>query len=95
MSASPTVNTTGAAAILCVHPKTIEDLIKAGTLPAAKIGRAWVLMTRDVLAYAEKTIVEQTAQRLGLMGRLPRRAHKVAAPASGRRHPQAGKGGAA
>jgi excisionase family DNA binding protein len=61
---TPTVGLTGAAEILHVHPKTVEDLIRAGTIPAGKVGRSWVMMTRDVLAYAEKLIVAQTAERL-------------------------------
>ena len=58
-----TVNTTRAAELLCVHPKTVEQLIHDGTLPAGKVGRAWVLMERDVLAYVEAQIVAQTQSR--------------------------------
>lgn len=53
-----------AAEILHVHPKTVEDLIRGGDIPAGKVGRAWVMMTRDVIAYAEKTIMKQSADRL-------------------------------
>lgn len=74
-----TVNTIGAAEILCVHPKTIEDLIRDGHIPAAKVGRSWVMMTRDVLAYAEKAITEQTAKRLGVSRKAsPKRVRKIA-----------------
>ncbi|WP_454844936.1 helix-turn-helix domain-containing protein [Ralstonia thomasii] len=69
MSTPPTVGVIEAAAILHVHPKTVEDLIRAGAFPAGKIGRAWVMMTRDVLAYAEKVIIEQTAERMHIPGR--------------------------
>ena len=34
-----TCNVHKAAALLCVHPRTIFDLIHAGAIPAAKIGR--------------------------------------------------------
>lgn len=79
MSAVPTVNTIGAAEILCVHPKTVEDLIRDGRIPAAKVGRSWVMMTRDVLAYAEKAITEQTAKRLGVARQIsPKRVRKIA-----------------
>jgi excisionase family DNA binding protein len=68
-----TLNTTRAGELLCVHPKTIERLILDGTLPAAKIGRSWVLTERDVLDYLERQIVAQT-QRRRLGDARPRRA---------------------
>ena len=64
MRTADTVGISGAAEILKVHPNTVEDMIHAGTIPAAKVGRAWVMMTRDVLAYVEKQIIEQTGARL-------------------------------
>ncbi|WP_454844941.1 helix-turn-helix domain-containing protein [Ralstonia thomasii] len=64
MSLPPTVGVTEAAEILHVHPNRVLELISEGAFPAGKIGRAWVMMTRDVLAYAEKVIIEQTAERL-------------------------------
>lgn len=60
----PTVSVVEAASILHVHPKTVEDLIHEGAIPAGKVGRAWMMMTRDVLAHAEKVIMTQTADRL-------------------------------
>ncbi|ODV42256.1 hypothetical protein AWV79_28190 [Cupriavidus sp. UYMMa02A] len=66
---TPTVDVKGAAEILRVHPNTVIDLIQAGAFPAGKVGRAWVMMTRDVLAYAEKVVIEQTAERLQIPGR--------------------------
>lgn len=66
----PTVDLPGAAELLKVHPKTVSDLIAQGAIPAAKVGRAYVMMTKDVLAYVESSIVRQTAQRM----RTPKRA---------------------
>ncbi len=67
-----TLNTTRAAELLCVHPNRILEMINDGRLPAARIGRAWVLMERDVMAYLEAQIVAQTSKRrLGEAG--PRR----------------------
>lgn len=60
-----TVDISGAADILKVHPETVRSKILAGELPAAKIGAAWVLLTRDVLAHVEQVIAQQTAQRMG------------------------------
>lgn len=61
-----TLSTLQAAELMNVHPKTVEDLIRQGTIPAAKIGRAWVMLERDVLRYVEDQIINQTAQRLGI-----------------------------
>lgn len=61
-----TLNTTQAAEVLKVHPKTVEDLIHEGFIPAAKIGRAWVMMTAHVMKYLENQIIQQTAARRGL-----------------------------
>lgn len=59
-----------AADILKVHTSTVEKLIAAGTLPAGRIGRAYVMRTSDVERYAEKVIIDQTAERL-TKGRRP------------------------
>lgn len=64
MSTKPTMSLLEAAETLQLHPHTLEKLIRAGDIPAGKPGRAYVLMTRDVLAYAEKVILQQTADRL-------------------------------
>lgn len=64
MSTADTVGVLGAAEIMHVHPKTVEDLIRAGAIPAAKVGRAWVMLRRDVLGYVEMQIAEQTSKRL-------------------------------
>lgn len=61
-----TLNTVEAASVLKVHRKTVEDLINNGTIPAAKIGRSWVMLERDVLAYVTNQISQQTAKRNGI-----------------------------
>ena len=48
----PTMNITEAADALKIHPHSLEKIIRAGRIPAGRVGRAYVLMTRDVLAYA-------------------------------------------
>ncbi len=60
-----TVDITGAADLMKVHPKTVEEMIRAGEIPAAKMGRAYVMMTRDILQHIERQIVRQTAERMG------------------------------
>jgi len=58
-----TLDLRGAAALMNVHPRTVEAMARDGRLPAAKIGRAYVLMERDVLAFIERQIASQTATR--------------------------------
>lgn len=65
---SHTMTTQEAAATLNVHENTVLKLIEGGDLSAGKVGRAWVLLTRDVLAYAEKIVMQQTADRLRRKG---------------------------
>lgn len=60
-----TVDIQGAADLMKVHPKTVLNLIQTGALRAARIGRAYVMLERDVMSYIERQIVEQTAGRMG------------------------------
>jgi excisionase family DNA binding protein len=60
-----TLDIHGAAAMMNIHPETVLDLISKGVLPAGKVGRAYVLLTKDVLAYVERVIAQQTAERMG------------------------------
>lgn len=53
-----------AAGLLKVHPKTVLDMISSCELPAAKVGRAYVILTSDVMAYIERAVVQQTAKRM-------------------------------
>lgn len=78
---SPTVNIEEAAALLKVHPETALKIIQAGDIPAAKVGRAWVMMTKDVLSYIQKQIIEQTSNRLSASGTASRRTDR---PTKGR-----------
>lgn len=62
---SHTLGIKEAADLMNVHPKTVEELIHVGIIPAAKIGRAWVMLTVDVLKHIENEIIRQTAARIG------------------------------
>lgn len=59
-----TVDIHGAADLMKVHPKTVADLINSGAIPAARVGRAYVMLTKDVMNHIEGTIVRQTAERM-------------------------------
>lgn len=62
---SDTCSVEQAAALLHVHEKTLLDLIAKGHIPAATVGRAYVMLTKDVLAYLQMLITKQTAERSG------------------------------
>ncbi len=83
---SPTMGLDEAADTLKIHPHSLEKLIRAGDIPAGKAGRAYLLMTRDVVAYAEKIVLTQTAERLSKITKAPatsrRRAGSRSASAS-------------
>lgn len=52
-----------AAALMKAHADTVQQLARSGELPGAKVGKAWVFMRSDVLAYLRKTIDDETAAR--------------------------------
>ena len=84
---SSTLDIKSASEMMHVHPKTVLDLINNGTLPAGKVGRAYVLLTKDVMTYVENLIIRQTAERMGLTrdastGRSRAGSRNGAAPAS-------------
>lgn len=56
-----TLDLQGAASLMKIHPVTLGRIINDGKIPAARIGRAYVLMERDVLGYIERQITAQTA----------------------------------
>jgi len=76
---STTVDIEGAAQLMNIHARTAEKLVVRGILPAARIGRAYVLMERDVLAYIEEQVACQTAQKRERGGRQGKTKTAVAA----------------
>ena len=60
-----TVNVVGAAEMMYAHPKTVFKLIGDGVLPAARIGKSFVLLRSDVLRHIENEIIKQTSIRMG------------------------------
>jgi excisionase family DNA binding protein len=40
-----------AATLLKIHPVTLQDKARAGEIPGAKVGRAWVFIKEDLLAH--------------------------------------------
>lgn len=60
-----TLDLQGAAALMKIHPVTLGRMINDGKIPAARIGRAYVMLERDVLGYVERQIAAQTASKGG------------------------------
>lgn len=75
---TPTLNIKTAAEVLQVHPNTVEKMIASCQLPAAKVGRAYVILSKDVMAYIENQVCRQTAERM--RGTSPKGARQVTAP---------------
>lgn len=61
---TPTMGLAEAAKTLKIHPHSMEKLIRSGEIAAGKVGRSYVLLSHDVLAYAEKVILQQTSDRI-------------------------------
>lgn len=60
-----TLDIHGAADLMNVHSRTVLDLIANGTIPAGRIGRAFVILKKDVMIHIERVIIQQTAARMG------------------------------
>lgn len=50
-NADETIDARGAAALLHCDPTTVEDLARRGDLPCTKVGRGWIFVRQDLLAY--------------------------------------------
>ena len=75
-----TLDVSGAAELLKVHPETVKKMIHKGQLPAAQVGRAYVMMTKDVLEYIENAVIRDTAARMRRPLHSPKPRRQVAAP---------------
>lgn len=80
MRTPDTVDINGAADLLKIHPKTVLDMIGTGELPAARVGRAYVMLTRDILDHIQKKITSQTADKLIASGRRTRQTKQGLTP---------------
>jgi excisionase family DNA binding protein len=59
-----TLDVQAAAKFLHIHPETVKERIKAGAIPAAKAGRAYVMLRCDLEAYLRQLIDAQTKARM-------------------------------
>lgn len=58
-----TVSVIEASQLLITSDQTVLRLIDAGKLPAAKLGKSWVLFRDEVLEYLRSEIRRQTNER--------------------------------
>ena len=58
-----TLSAEEAAYRMKIHQETLMEYIRKGLLPAAKIGRAYVLLEKDVMDFIVQQIKKQTALR--------------------------------
>lgn len=59
-----TLNADDAAALLHAESETILQYARSGELPGTRIGKSWVFMRDDVIAFLRKQISHDTEQRL-------------------------------
>jgi hypothetical protein len=50
----PTCGLERAAAILHAHPSTVAELARNGAIRGRKVGRAWVFVEADLIAYIQQ-----------------------------------------
>lgn len=63
-STMETIGSEECAALLRCTPEQAEELARAGEIPGLKIGRSWIFVRADLLAYlAEKARSEAEARR--------------------------------
>ena len=67
-----TLSVPEASSMLNVHENTVCKLIQDGAIPAARVGRAYVMLYKDVMNYLEKIVMQQTAERMVGRARLRR-----------------------
>lgn len=64
-TAEETLDLQGVAALFRAEPETIAQYARAGELPGTKMGKSWVFLRDDVLAFLRKRILEETQERRG------------------------------
>ena len=77
-----TLALTEAAAFLRVHPEELRKRAKAGQIPGAKVGRAWVFLDEDLADYL-RSLYSGPRQALQVTLRKEAECHLAGAGASG------------
>lgn len=63
MHSDETLDLAQAAAMLFAEPETVSKLARCGELPGTQVGKGWVFMRDDVLAFLRIRIARDTEQR--------------------------------
>lgn len=58
-----TLDVAEAAALLRAEPETIMQLARKGALPGARIGKSWVFLREDVIAFLKEQVSRDTEER--------------------------------
>ncbi len=60
---SETIGSDECAALLRCTPEQVEEMARAGDIPGLKIGRSWLFMRSDLLAYLAEKAREEAQER--------------------------------
>ena len=85
MNNDDTLGVTEAAALLRAESETVMQFARRGELPGTRIGKSWVFMRDDVLAFLRRQIAIDTEARRQ-NNKTPTAALAIAAPRRGRRN---------
>lgn len=83
-----TLNIEQTADLLYAEADTVMQLARSGKLPGAKIGKAWVFLRSDVLAFLRREIDDSTAARRSKTAHPPILGTVTQKPAHGRSKPR-------
>lgn len=63
MTTDETIGSEDCAKILRCTPEQVEELARAGEIPGLKLGRSWLFVRCDLLAYLAEKAREEAQQR--------------------------------
>lgn len=58
-----TIDSTQCAELLRCTPEQVEELARAGEIPGLKLGRSWLFVRADLLAYLAEKARQEAEQR--------------------------------
>lgn len=83
MTTDETIGSEDCAKLLRCTPEQVEELARAGEIPGLKLGRSWLFVRADLLAYLAEKAREEAQQRRAR--RQPAAPMQQAAPVKQRR----------
>lgn len=63
MDAPPTIGSDECAELLRCTPEQVEELARTGEIPGLKLGRSWLFVRHDLLAYLAEKARQEAEQR--------------------------------